>query len=249
MNRRRTDAGDGRGDVGEGWSFAEYRRLRAGSSELAELLEGRSLEPVLQRAGTALLGGLDSGSADLTELARRCATGLRQRGWAGDELLADELERAVGNESGKGELAPTPVDLEDLAEALDSDPADGEGAFDPLTGEVLPGVVLNFDGLEADEIDEAAEERRIGIWPGSGEAYGDMAEFTETVTDPGLRDRLLRALDGRGAFRRFKNTIHDADGEPLTAWTIFAEERGLGRAREWLAECGYRPQVRKGWKS
>jgi hypothetical protein len=34
--------------------------------------------------------------------------------------------------------------------------------------------------------------------------YQDMVDFTETVADPHLRELLQVALNGRGAFRRFK---------------------------------------------
>lgn len=59
----------------------------------------------------------------------------------------------------------------------------------------------------------------------------------------GLRKRLQEALNGRGAFRRFKDAIHDVDGDTLSAWTIFSEERSLGRARQRLADHGYRPKA------
>lgn len=48
------------------------------------------------------------------------------------------------------------------------------------------------------------------VSPGSRSAYRDMADSTGTVPDTWLRARLLRALQGRGAFRRFKDAIHDA---------------------------------------
>ncbi|WP_460746843.1 hypothetical protein [Nocardiopsis oceani] len=224
------------------WVPEEYRRLRSSGQGLADSLEDRPLEPVLQRAGAAVLSGLHSGSTGLTVLARRCAAGLRQRDWVGDDFLADELEWALGDRPGESELVPTPVDLEMLVEALDADPAEGAGSFDPLTGDVLLGVVLSFGDFEDEGLDEAAEERQIEIAPGSREAYLDMVDFAETVADPQLRERLRRALDGRGAFRRFKDTIHDAGGDQLSAWTVFGEERALGRARKWLAEHGYCPQ-------
>lgn len=223
------------------WVPEQYRRLRASAPDLADSLEGRPLEPVLQRAGSAVLSRLNSGSTGLTALARRCAAGLRQRDWVGDDVLAEELERALGDKPGEGELAPTPVDLEMLVEALDTDPAEGAGSFDPLTGEVLLGV-LSFGDFEDEDLDETVEERRIEIVPGSREVYLDMVDFAETVADPQLRGRLRRALDGRGAFRRFKDTIHDEGGDQLSAWTVIGEERALGRARQWLAEHGYRPQ-------
>jgi hypothetical protein len=44
---------------------------------------------------------------------------------------------------------------------------------------------------------------------GSRLAYEDMAEFAESVGEARAADLLQRALSGRGAFRRFRDTLHD----------------------------------------
>lgn len=226
------------------WTPEEYRGLWTDSPEVISALNERSLEPVLQQAGTAVLKGLGfTHSPGPADLARRCAAGLRERDWPGDELLADELERALRSKTGESELLPTPIDLESLVEALGSDPTEGAGAFDPLTGDVLSAVVMSSGGFEDEDIDEDPEVQRIEISPDSQGAYLDMVLFADTVTDLRLRERLQWALDGRGAFRRFKDAIHNADEDTLSVWTIFSEERALGRARLWLAEHGYRPQT------
>lgn len=43
----------------------------------------------------------------------------------------------------------------------------------------------------------------------SAEAHKVMAEFIETVTDPILKEELATALNGKGAFRRFKDVLLD----------------------------------------
>ncbi|MFL1431958.1 MULTISPECIES: YciI family protein [unclassified Nocardiopsis] len=224
------------------WAVREYRRLRPDTADLLDALTGRPLDPVVHRAGTALLGVSGGNAPGAADVVRRCAAGLRGRGWAGDDLLADELEGREGTATAATELVPTPVNLEELADALDSDPAEGDASFDPLTGEVLPAAVLDLD---ADPDDDAfAEGRRIAVEPGSRAAYRDMAHFAETVADTGLRERLRWALEGRGAFGRFKNAMHGEDGDALASWTVFSGERALGRARRWLADHGYRPDER-----
>jgi hypothetical protein len=35
------------------------------------------------------------------------------------------------------------------------------------------------------------------------------ADFAEAVADPVAAERLTLALEGRGAFRRFRDTVHD----------------------------------------
>ena len=80
---------------------------------------------------------------------------------------------------------------------------------------------------------------------GSRDAYRDMVRFTESVDDPELARKLDRAIDGRGAFRHFKDVLARRPGE-LDDWFGFCEERQLGRARAWLARAGYRPLPRLG---
>jgi hypothetical protein len=87
------------------------------------------------------------------------------------------------------------------------------------------------------------EGRWLFFSPESGEGYRDMLDFTDQVASEALRQRLLDALDGRGAFRRFRDVLHDAPDAVLTHWQIFSQERALGRARSWLALHGYRPLI------
>jgi len=65
--------------------------------------------------------------------------------------------------------------------------------------------------------------------------YGDMEDFVARVRDPRARDLLDRAIVGRGAFRRFKDTLLDFP-ELRRAWFAFHDARGERRAIEWLLE-------------
>ena len=83
----------------------------------------------------------------------------------------------------------------------------------------------------------------IAIEPlGSSVEYGWTAEFAASVTDTNLHDRLEVALDGRGAFRRFKNTLVRAPAE-RERWFAFRDARLREAAREWLAEQWIEPTV------
>jgi hypothetical protein len=72
-----------------------------------------------------------------------------------------------------------------------------------------------------------------------------MELFIDTLADPERADRLGIAIDGRGAFRRFKDVLGRWPGE-IERWYAFSEERQWGRARAWLAGAGYcvEPAVR-----
>ncbi|GAA2884425.1 hypothetical protein GCM10010472_48190 [Pseudonocardia halophobica] len=67
-----------------------------------------------------------------------------------------------------------------------------------------------------------------------------MVEFIDTVPDEGLADRLDGAIRGRGAFRRFADTLRRAREDELSRWFEFTDERKRGRARAWLADIGCR---------
>lgn len=128
------------------------------------------------------------------------------------------------------------VDLRSLAEALEDHSLETTWWFDPRTGETEPYLAdhmsIGPDENEADPLDRGL----IRIEPiSSREAYGDMEDFIDRVRDPRARDLLERAIAGRGAFRRFKDTLLDFP-ELRQAWFAFHDARMEGRAVEWLAD-------------
>ncbi|HLQ56220.1 MAG TPA: YciI family protein [Streptosporangiaceae bacterium] len=231
-----------------GWDAESFRALSIGKGAMF-LLASRPLEPVLQHAGQALLAELAAASPGADSAARRCAEGLESRSWEGDDQLALELRHALGEPVSAGEfgvprwpLDTVPVNLADLAEHLDGDPSQGHGLVDLQAGMVWPPGSVDYDPppeMDA-ESDDYDEDRWLSFSPESGEGYRDMLRFTDYVNHEQLRQRLLDALDGRGAFRRFRDVVHSAPEDVLTRWRIYSQERELGRARAWLAYHGYR---------
>jgi len=71
------------------------------------------------------------------------------------------------------------------------------------------------------------------------EAYDDMVRFAQTVTDATLHRLLEVALDGKGAFRRFKNALQSHNSE-RERWFAFKDERMVERVREWRSSS-FRP--------
>jgi len=64
--------------------------------------------------------------------------------------------------------------------------------------------------LEADQVEAQYGSRYIGLPEAdSHQGYRDMDRFITTVEDERLRDQLWRAISGRGAFRYFKDVLHD----------------------------------------
>ena len=83
-------------------------------------------------------------------------------------------------------------------------------------------------------IGESLGERYLAIPQASSEeSYEDMLDFVETVEDTGLREKLYIALDGRGAFRRFRDVLSFYP-EEQKKWFKFKDERLTERVDEWL---------------
>jgi hypothetical protein len=92
--------------------------------------------------------------------------------------------------------------------------------------------------VEAPDFDDADRFRWVD--GDSRDGYRDMVEFIDTVSDERLADRLHAAIRGRGAFRRFADTLGSRSEDELSRWFEFTGERKRGRARAWLADIGYR---------
>jgi Uncharacterised protein family (UPF0158) len=195
----------------------------------------------LQLIGDGLLAAVRDGTEGSADLAQKCVNALRERRWAGDQELAQVLDAALGNGS-TPMLRPLPVDLEELSMILEGDPVQGGGRIELRTGEVWPQPAIEY-AAEAGEIDEDDDdpERWLRVeCEGSHDGYRDMEWFIDDLDDPQLADRLLRAISGRGAFRRFKDTLSERP-ELMTRWFAFSNDRQRGRARSWLATEGYVP--------
>lgn len=130
-------------------------------------------------------------------------------------------------------LEPDQVDLTSLAEALEDHGGSTSWWLDPTTGACDPWVA--DDDLDDGDPFERGWHR---VWPiGSRESYLDMAEFAEAVSDPRMSRRLQRAIEGRGAFRRFKDELWD-DEQLRQAWFVFHDARMRRRAVRWLVDEG-----------
>lgn len=88
--------------------------------------------------------------------------------------------------------------------------------------------------LDADRVEQAYGTRYLRVE--RDDPYGDyrdMERFVGTVEDDRLRERLWDAIQGRGAFRRFKDLLarHPQLEE---AWFEFKDARLQARVADWL---------------
>ena len=130
------------------------------------------------------------------------------------------------------------IDRDELEMALTWRTDEGGHYLDLSTGQVVSFTGLD-DDLAEGEIDAGlAEGRLIPIEPlPSSVEYGWMSEFAELVTNRTLRQLLEVALDGPGAFRRFKDVLRDHPAD-RDRWFAFRDARLREAARAWLEENG-----------
>jgi hypothetical protein len=128
------------------------------------------------------------------------------------------------------------LNLDEIANAL-ADQTDYEHRWliNAETGEIVFWTAdTGIDGMHPVELDEldlvSIDPLPSHVW------YQDMADFAEQVHDEQAGRRLARSIQGKGAFRRFKDEMHEEYPELLPAWYGFRDIRGRRRAVEWLAD-------------
>lgn len=128
------------------------------------------------------------------------------------------------------------IDLEEIANAL-ADQTDYEHHWliNPDTGEIAFWTAdTGIDGqtpVDLDDLDLVViDPLPSWVW------YGDMADFADGITDERAGRRLARAIQGKGAFRRFKDELHEEYPDLLAAWYVFRDTRARRRAVQWLAD-------------
>jgi hypothetical protein len=71
----------------------------------------------------------------------------------------------------------------------------------------------------------------------SHEAYQWMVDFVNEIVAPAdeqAAEKLFMALNGKGAFRRFKDTLHRVDDQWLQAWYEWRNNRLKAAVDEWV---------------
>lgn len=215
---------------------------RGDSLAIVDLVSSLRPDECLQSVGAALLVPLAANVNAARSLTERCINALRDRNWDGDAELVTVLESALGSAAAP-RLRALPVDLEALADVLGQGVGEEPGILDLKTGEVWHGFAIEY-ALDTDAPDAPPEPDgtlALEVPPqGSGDAHRDMRDFIRTVDDPRLAERLVRAVDAKGAFHRFRDALESTPDE-LTRWQAFSDDRRLGRARSWLADAGCQP--------
>lgn len=133
-----------------------------------------------------------------------------------------------------------PIDMTMLEAAMEDSDLANSYFLNLVTGEVV--FFSDYLGLSEEdeqlleEIDGSTEYVAIERIP-SHEAYQWMVDFVEEVVAPAdenAAEKLSIALDGKGAFRRFKDTLHRVDEQWLQAWYQWRDKRLKAAVDEWV---------------
>ncbi len=133
-----------------------------------------------------------------------------------------------------------PIDLDMLETAMEDADLANRYFLNLVTGE----VVFFSDYLGLSDEDERLQEKIDGSNDyvaieriPSHEAYQWMADFVDELVAPAdenAAEKLSIALDGKGAFRRFKDALHRVDEYWLQAWYQWRDKRVKAAVEEWL---------------
>jgi hypothetical protein len=147
---------------------------RNGAKLVALVRAERALEDdqPLQMIGDGLVAALADNVDGARDVAQAVAAHLRDRGWAGDTELADQLESRLGTVP-TPDLRPLTVDLEELAMVLEGDPVSGGGRIDLRNGDVMSDSTFEYlveIGQEEDD-ENQDPDRWLTFW-GEGSRGG-----------------------------------------------------------------------------
>lgn len=132
------------------------------------------------------------------------------------------------------------IDMDMLEAAMEDADLTNRYFLNLVTGE----VIFFSEYADLSEEDEALEKEISGSDDyvaiervSSHEAYQWMVDFVEEVVepaDPDTAEKLSIALDGKGAFSRFKKTLHNVDEHWQQAWYQFHDKQLNTAIGEWL---------------
>ncbi|HVK68812.1 MAG TPA: UPF0158 family protein [Polyangium sp.] len=138
-----------------------------------------------------------------------------------------------------------PIDWEALEDAFENNAPEVHSYLHLVTGDVLRVV----DGVADPQMHAriAADANYLRIDPvSSREQYRWMERFIPMVEEPELQGKLTQAIDGKGAFRRFKDVLMSY-GPERERWFSFRSERLRIFMEAWLNAHALNPIARPVW--
>jgi hypothetical protein len=160
-------------------------------------------------------------------------------------MSSNSVGERPGTPGATGPLREVPVDWEALEDAFENNAPEVHSYLHLTTGEVLRVV----DGVADPQMHVriASDGNYLRIDPvSSREQYRWMERFIPMVEDNDLRGKLTQAIDGKGAFRRFKDVLMSY-GTDRERWFAFRSERLRTFMEAWLSAHAIKATARPAW--
>lgn len=129
------------------------------------------------------------------------------------------------------------VDIQKVTDAIEMISDFSTDFYDVQTNE----IIMVHEGLDVDEQQKIydqidREPNRYYRLPSQYELHGYhiMEDFIDSLSDVDAQNKLIRAIHGKGAFRRFKDTVFYLDIREQ--WFAFQREAYAEIARRWCRD-------------
>lgn len=106
--------------------------------------------------------------------------------------------------------------------------------YNPEEDKIFLSNIGEYEDLTEDELDELFEKSIILPTQYEINEYQMMVNFIETINDEDTKDMLGRLIQGKGAFRRFKDYCFKAN--IIENWYTYREEKYKEIAINWCKE-------------
>ncbi|MBR6517869.1 MAG: SWIM zinc finger family protein [Bacilli bacterium] len=147
-----------------------------------------------------------------------------------DDEIIEELSENINDEGNKKMLK-----LSDFINAFEF--INEEDSWINLeTGDLYNKWDFEAEGLDEEEIEDLLWQGKIISLPMRYELneYNDMVLFADSIENEEIRNKLYKALNGKGAFSRFKKEI--AYLGIREKWFAFRDERLKEKVKQWLED-------------
>ncbi len=126
------------------------------------------------------------------------------------------------------------VKLTEVIDALDFINDEIEYYYNPDTEEIFMSNIGEIENLNEDELDELFEKSIMLPTRYDINEYEMMEDFAETIEDTRLQNQLYISLNGRGVFRRFKDTCINFD--IIDDWYNYRDQKYKELAINWCKD-------------
>src|SRR5438105_3174631 len=141
----------------------------------------------------------------------------------------------------------TPIHWTDLETAFERNSPDTESFLDLRSGDVVTVTQGAIDYAEQRARVQTGGDQFLRVDPAaSREQYKWMERFVSHVTDEALRERLIIAIDGKGAFRRFKDVLLNYPTE-RERWFSYRADLLHWHMQNWLKKEQIEPKEAPVW--